>query len=275
MAAILLGLGCSLSWGLADFLAGVASRRTHAAWAAVLSQGTGLVSLLVIAGITGDDPPAATSDTLAGLAAGAAGGLGLVALYRGLAIGTMSVVAPVSALGVAVPVTAGLVGGERPSSPALVGIALGVGGVALATRARGPASSRGVGLAILAAIGFGAFFALLAEAAEEDALWAAASARLASVPLIAVAALAARAPLSVGGGDLVRIAFAGLLDGAAATAFGLAAQRWPLSLVAVLASLYPATTVVLAHLRLGERLSAMQLCGVGGVLAGVALIVAG
>jgi drug/metabolite transporter (DMT)-like permease len=274
VTAVLLGLGCSLAWGIADYLAGIASRRTHPAWAAAVSQGAGLLALLAAIAVLRDAPPA-TSDVLTGLAAGACGGAGLVAFYRGLAVGTMSLVAPISALGVVIPVAVGLAGGERPRDTVLLGMALAIVGIGLATRSRGRASRLGIGLAVAAAVGFGGFFALLGRAAEDDALWGATSARIASVALIALGAALARARPRARPGDLARIGTAGLLDAAAAAAFGLAVQRWPLSLVAVLASLYPVATVVLAHVRLGERLSPLQHVSVAALLAGVALIAAG
>jgi drug/metabolite transporter (DMT)-like permease len=274
VTVIVLGLACSTFWGVADFLAGVASRRSDGAWVAALGQAAGLVAVLMLVTLLHAEPPGPAA-MLEGAAAGAAGGIGLIAFYRALAVGMMGLVAPVSALGVAVPVTVGLAGGERPSALALAGVVLGVGGVALATRNPGPADRAGVGLALVAAAGFGVLYTLLARAAADDAVWAATSARMAAVPVIVAAALVLRAPRGIDRRDRPRIALAGLLDVAAAVAFGVAAQRWPISLVAVLASLYPVVTIALARAELGERLGPRQLRGIVLVAAGVVLMSSG
>jgi drug/metabolite transporter (DMT)-like permease len=272
--AILLGLGSSVSWGIADFWGGVASRRSRVLSVVLLSQATGLVVMLIAAAIRGTGPPSA-GDMALGAAAGAAGVVGLAAFYRGLAIGSMSLVAPIAALGVVLPVGVGIAGGERPSALAGVGAVLAVGGALLAVRAPGPATRRGLGLAVVAAVGFGAFFVLLAPAADGDALWAVVAARLASVPLVAVTAVGLRERIAVSRRDLPLVLGAGVLDATANLAFGVASQEGFLSLVAVLGSLYPVVTVILARSFLGERLGAGQAAGIGAALAGVGLIAAG
>jgi len=272
--AILLGLGSSLSWGIADFWGGLASRRSRVLTVVLLSQAAGLALMLSVAAIRGTGPPPAR-DMALGAAAGAAGVIGLAAFYRGLSVGAMSLVAPIAALGVVVPVVAGIAGGDRPSAIAGAGAVLAVGGAILASRAPGPATRRGLGLAVVAAIGFGTFFVLLAPAADQDAVWAVCAARFASVPLVAAVALALRERIAVRRGDLRLVLGAGILDAAANLAFAVASQEGLLSLVAVLGSLYPVVTVVLARSFLGERLGVGQTTGVGAALAGVGLIAAG
>jgi drug/metabolite transporter (DMT)-like permease len=272
--AVVLGLSSSLSWGVADFLGGWASRRAAAIAVVLLSQGAGLALMLLIAAAIRSGPPPA-SDMLFGAAAGAVGAVGLLAFYRGLAVGTMSLVAPIAALGVVVPVAVGVAGGDRPSAVVVVGVVVGVGGATLASRAPGPASTRGLGLALLAAAGFGGFFALLAPAADHDVLWAVIAARFASVPLVLVAALATRTRIGVDGADLPRVLVAGILDSSANLLFAAATQHGLISVVSVLGSLYPVATVALARAVLGERMGPIQGVGVGAALVGVGLIALG
>ena len=274
MLAVVLGLSSSLSWGVADFLGGWASRRAAAIAVVLLSQGAGLALMLLIAAVIRSGPPPA-SDMLFGAAAGAVGAVGLLAFYRGLAVGTMSLVAPIAALGVVVPVAVGVAGGDRPSAVVVVGVVVGVGGATLASRAPGPASTRGLGLALLAAAGFGGFFALLAPAADHDVLWAVIAARFASVPLVLVAALATRTRIRVDGADLPRVLVAGILDSSANLLFAAATQHGLISVVSVLGSLYPVATVALARAVLGERMGPIQGVGVGAALVGVGLIALG
>jgi drug/metabolite transporter (DMT)-like permease len=272
--AVVLGLCSSLSWGVADFLGGWASRRAAAIAVVLLSQGAGLALMLLIAAAIRSGPPPA-SDMLFGAAAGAVGAVGLLAFYRGLAVGTMSLVAPIAALGVVVPVAVGVAGGDRPSAVVVVGVVVGVGGATLASRAPGPASTRGLGLALIAAAGFGGFFALLAPAADHDVLWAVIAARFASVPLVLVAALATRTRIGVDGADLPRVLVAGILDSSANLLFAAATQHGLISVVSVLGSLYPVATVALARAVLGERMGPIQGVGVGAALVGVGLIALG
>ena len=163
MLAVVLGLGSSVSWGIADFLGGLKSRRLPVLSVMLASQVTGLSVIAAIVAIRGEGPPGGGFEVYAALAA--LGGLiGLAAFYRGLAVGKMSVVAPISALAAALPVTVGLATGDRPSGAQGAGIALALGGAALASREaseeaeRGRAVATGAGLALLSALGFGSFF---------------------------------------------------------------------------------------------------------------------
>jgi drug/metabolite transporter (DMT)-like permease len=280
--AAVLALASSLAWGLSDFLGGFQSRR-HALFAVlVLSQGLALTILIVavLAGAPTEHDAAATA-WAAGV--GALGVLALVAFYRALSIGTMSVVAPISATGVAIPVFVGLLSGERPGALQVAGIVLACGGVILASReapavdAAARRSGRvAIGLALLAAVGFGSFFAGMDRAEESaDVAWVLLSARTAAVVLLLAACAVVRPRLPTAPGALGPIAAIGVFDLLANLLFVLAAGRGLLSVVGVLGSLYPAVTVVLARVVLHERLTRTQNAGVVVTLAGVIALAAG
>lgn len=278
MLVVVLGLASSVSWGLADFLGGISSRRAPAVLVVALSQAVGLALALALLAAVRPDVPT-TSDLALGVAAGLTGVLGLVAFYRGMAIGSISIVAPVGALGALVPLAADLARGRQPGTVALVGMIVALGGAALAARAPGPASRRGIGLALVAALAFGSFFLLLSEAADgAGALWALAAARAGSAPIAAVASLVLLAggrPRALRGRVVTWVVLAGLLDAGANLLFALGTGHGLVSVVAVLGSLYPVVTVALAGAVLGERLSSLQATGAALALGGVVLIAAG
>ena len=277
MTAILLALGASLSYGLGDFLGGLKSRALHVATVLALSQLAGLAAILVWLLVSGDAfPGAGTIGWAAG--AGIGGAAGLAALYRGLAIGAMGIVAPISAVAAAVPFTVGVAGGERPGALQVAGIVVALAGVALASRepaAQGGGRAAGVGLALVAAAGFGLYFVCMDRAAEESVAWAVASARSTSVALALAAALAVGASLRPAAQHLPAVAAVGLCDVGANVLFAIASTRGFLSVVSVLTSLYPVVTVALAALLLHERIGRTQRLGVIGALAGAAMITAG
>lgn len=196
--------------------------------------------------------------------------------YRALATGVMSVVAPTTAVtSAALPVVFGLAAGERPRAWALVGVALALGSVLLVSQDKsggGRGSLASVLVALAAGAGFGGFFILLSMAPHESGLWPLVGARLSSVSMVALLALLTRRALRPGPGSLHIIVAAGVLDMAANVLYLLAQQDGLLSLVAVLVSLYPASTLLLANRVLGERLRPVQLGGVLCALASVALI---
>jgi drug/metabolite transporter (DMT)-like permease len=275
----LLALAASLSWGIGDFLAGLRARRLSVLTVLVVSQAAGVTTIALVVAVRGEGPPAAQELGYAALA-GAAGAIGLAALYRGLAVGSMSVVAPISATAAVVPVVFGVLTGERPSPAQSVGIALAVGGVVLASRSRrvdgrGRAVAEGVGLALVAALAFGFLLVALGEASEGDALWATLAMRATSFSLLVLTAVALRPSLALAERDLPVLLLIGVLDTAGNALFALATTESLLSLVAVLGQLYPVVTVLLARILLGERLSSGQGLGVLGAFAGVALITAG
>ena len=203
------------------------------------------------------------------------GGAGLVAFYRGLAVGSMTLVAPISALGALVPVTVDLAAGRDPGPVVLAGMVVALAGACLAAAAPGPAVRRGLSLAVIAALGFGSFFTLFSRAAEDSPLWALGSARVASVPLALLAVGAVGGTLRMPRRTLALVGGAGLLESAANLMFAAGTREGLTSVVAVLGSLYPVTTVALASVVLGERLGRLQAAGAALALLGVVLIAAG
>ncbi|SDK16321.1 DMT family transporter [Nonomuraea jiangxiensis] len=271
---VILATVCAVVYGTADFFGGLATRRSQVFSVVLLSQTAGLA---LIVGLLPLLPGTFSGAALSwGLAAGLSGAAGLVLFYRALATGVMSVVAPTTAVtSAALPVVFGLATGERPAFWALVGVALALGSVLLVSQDRS-ADGRGSLASVLAALaagaGFGGFFILLAQAPHEAGLWPLVGARLSSVSTVALLAVVTRRALKPGPKSLHIIVAAGLLDMAANVLFLLAQQGGLLSLVAVLVSLYPASTLLLARHVLGERLRAIQVAGVGCALGAVALI---
>jgi drug/metabolite transporter (DMT)-like permease len=278
--AVVFGLGSSLCWGVSDFVGGLFSRRMPLLSVLAVTQLFGLLGNVIVVVARGDGPPHGDFLLVAGLC-GIAGVTALAAFYQALAIGTMSIVAPISATGAVVPVAVGLAGGDRPSVAQLLGIVAAVVGVVLASREPGEhaagskASRASVGLALVAAVGFGTYFTGMHHAARPDVWWALLSSRLCSGVLLAAVFLAVRPRVPAGRRDLEILALAGLVDLAATGMYGYATHHGLLSVVGVLASLYPAVTVLLARTFLHERIARVQEVGVLSVLAGVALIAAG
>ena len=279
MVAVALGLAASLSWGLADFLGGVKTRQLNVLVVLVISQAFGaLLVALIIAG-RGQGPPA-TEYLVYGVLGGLSGLAGLAAFYRGLAVGAMAVVAPIAATGAAIPVTVGIATGDRPGAIQVAGLVLALAGVVLASREVGQEGARtkvaaGTGLALVAALGFGGFFVGLDAASDGDVLWALLAARSFDVLLLVAIALALRPGHDLSPRDVRDVAAVGLFDVAANALFALASTEGLVSVVAVLASLYPVVTIFLARLILKERVRRVQGVGVVLALSGVAAIAAG
>jgi drug/metabolite transporter (DMT)-like permease len=275
---VVLGALVALSYGTGDFLGGISAKRVPTVTVLLVSQTVGLVAAVLLVVALRDAPPAAHIFLLSA-AAGAVGVVALGLLFRGLALGRMSVVAPLSAIGGGVlPVVWGLLRGERPSALALVGVGLAL--VAAAVVGRGaehdpaPAVSPRMELAlgVGAGVGFGVVFILLAESSSGSGMWPVLIARCASVPLLVVAAVVLGRSPRMARADVAPVAGAGLCDVAANALVVLAVRRGLLSLVAPVASLYPATTVVLARLVLHERIGRQRLAALAVGLVGLALI---
>jgi drug/metabolite transporter (DMT)-like permease len=281
MLAVALGLGSSLFWGLADFGGGLQSRRFPLIAVLLVSQAVGLAGIALIVALSGEPAPP-LADLWPAAAGGAGGLLALAAFYRALAIGTMSIVAPISATGSALPVIVGLATGERPGVVQLAGIVAAAVGVVLASREaphedaeRARAGRASIALALVGALGFGAFFVGMDRSADADVLWALLAARIAgNLGLLAFIAVA-RPRLDVPPVALPALAAVGALDLAANALYAWGTTEGLLSVVAVLGSLYPVTTVLLARGVLGERIRRVQEVGVVTALAGVVLIAAG
>lgn len=280
MVAVLMALGTAVLWGAADFLGGLKSRVASTVAVVGGSQLAGLVPVAVVVAATQASPPGGRG-LLLGIAAGAISLLGLSALYRALAVGAMSIVAPIGAAGAVVPVAVGLGRGEQPTWVQGGGMVLVLAGVALASREpgreRGAAVATGVGLAIVSALCLGLFYVTFDAASEASVAWAVLMQRLTFVALVAPVVLVVwrRGRLAVARRDLPAIALVGLLDVGALALLSEATTRGLIGVVSVIASLYPVTTVVLAHLLLGERIAVSQRAGVVGAFAGVALVTAG
>jgi drug/metabolite transporter (DMT)-like permease len=277
LLAIALALGASLSWGLGDFLGGLTSRRVHVLTVLVLSQVAGLAAAVVWLAASDDAFPGWSAMALAA-AAGASGCLGIASLYRGMAIGAMGIVAPISAVSAVFPFAVGVGSGERPGALQVAGILLALTGVAVASREpkdQGGGAVAGLGLALMAAVGFGFYFVFADRAADESVPYAVATARGASLLLALVAVMVVGVSMRPGRALLPVLAAAGLCDVGANMLFSLATTRGFLSIVSVLAALYPVVTVALAALVLHERVARTQRLGVAGALVGAALITAG
>ena len=277
MTAILLALAASLTWGFADFGAGLAARRTTAYIAAAGAQASGLLLAVIVVVATGEVFPSARQVLWASFA-GVAGVLGLSAFYRALAIGTMGIVGPITATGAIVPLVFGLARGEHPDALQGVGVALAIAGVIAASLERLPEGrrlGRGVGLACVAAIAFGWSLVGLSRAAPGGVAWAILLMRVTAVPLVVTLALLVTPRGGLSRRGWLGLAAVGIGDSGATLLYGAASTRGLLSIVAVLASLYPIVIVVLGRIVLAERVSHTQLSGVAVALAGVALISAG
>ena len=280
MLGISLALGAAVLWGVADFLAGLASRRIAVPVVLLLVEVGGLVVVAVVTLATREPWPDGET-VLLSLAAGVCGVSGLGLLYRALAIGTMSVVAPVAATGVTVPVVIGLATGDRPSALAAAGLALAVVGVVLASReqhddaAAARAGRASLLLALGAAVGFGLFFVSFDAASDGSKLWALTLSRSVALPLVGGVLLLRGLPARPARRDVLRIASVGVIDLGATAALSLAYSHGELSVVSVLSSMYPVMTVLLAGFVLRERLSGVQAAGVAAALAGVALVASG
>jgi len=282
MLAITLALGSSLLWGLADFAGGLKSRSYAVAVVLAIMYLTSLVAMGIFVGARGEGPPASEA-LLAGLGAGLFGIAALMAFYRALSIGTMSIVAPVASTGVALPVLVGLATGDQPGLLRSLGLVAAVVGVILASREEPGGSDdrrlarQSVVLAIVAGLGFGMYFVLAEISSRDDIGWALLLSRMAASPFIVAFAL-----LALRGGarrpglrELAIIAGIGLLDLGANVLYNTSTTLGELSTVAVASSLYPVTTVLLAAALLGERVRGVQRTGVVIALFGVVLIAAG
>jgi drug/metabolite transporter (DMT)-like permease len=275
---IVLALASALVYGTADFLGGLASRRVAAVIVTFVSQCAGLASLLLVLPFAHGDGLIAT-DLAWGAAGGLAGAVALVCFYWALASGTMSVVAPLTAVvSAVVPVLTGLALGERPSAWALVGVGLALPAIALiaweTAEGRRRASRRVLLAAIAAGAGFGFFFVALGRTTGDSGLWPLVGARTASISLLAIVLVATSRRPTTPRDSRVVIVTAGVLDTTANALYLAAASQGLLSLVAVVAALYPASTVVLARVVLGERVQRWQLGGFALAAVAVGLVAA-
>jgi len=281
MGALGLALVSALCWGTADFFGGLTTRRLGIVLVGAVSQAAGLVAIGLVIVLTRAPMPDGRGFAL-GAAAGLCATIGLGALYQGLAVGPMSVVAPITALEVIVPVAAGFIRGDRPTSVQVVGMVVAILGVVLAARETAADEDAvrgrvpGVIYGIVAAVFLGLLVTFLNEAGKQSAPWAAFSLRLVSVPIFLVALVMTRAwdrrPTRRDAGAMIGV---GVLDNLANVTFAYAGQTGLLALISVVGSLYPVTTVLLARSVLHERLTRSQWAGVAIAFTGVGLIATG
>ncbi|MFF6878661.1 EamA family transporter [Streptomyces sp. NPDC012474] len=282
----LFALATSLLWGLADFGGGLLTRRTPALTVVVVSQSIAVVVLGALVVATGGWSETGPQLWFA-VAAGLVGPVAMLAFYKALALGPMGVVSPLGSIGVAVPVGVGLMLGERPGLLQFVGILVAVAGVCLAggPQFRGaPVQRQAIALTLLAAFGFGAVMALIAEASTTLtglflALFVQRVTNVAAGGLALFVSVRRGGPALPADGfpwrTLPALAFVGLADVAANGTYSIAAQHGPVTVAAVLASLYPVVTAVAARGVLRERLRAVQAAGAGLALVGTVLLASG
>ena len=276
MSAIVLALGASLTWGLADFFGPLKGRALGALRALLYVQLGGLLGIALIVAVRAKGP--ADAGFLFAIPAAVSGTLGLYAYYRGAAVGAMSIVAPIAGIAAVVPVVVGIASGDRPSPWQGAGIVAALCGVFLASREEkrgGRRLAAGVGLALLAAIGFGGYFPPMHAAGDADFWWASLLFRMTSSSLILLVVAAQRPPLRVEPLQLPWLALIGVGDMLGNLLFAAASASGLVSITSVLASLYPIVTVLLARIVLSERVARSQEAGIVLTLAGVALISVG
>lgn len=271
--AILLGLAAALLYGGADFGGGLLSRRLGSVRVNVLGCSAAAALSLVALAVAPTGPPTLRAIGW-GLASGIGGGIGTLMLYRGLARGQMSVVGPVSAVGAAVlPAVAGLAMGQRLEPLAAAGVVLALPAIALVAGAGAGPTGRlrsGLGDGLAAGTAFGVLFVGLAQAGPHAGLWPVASEQVSSAVIVLGVAIASREPLRVGVRSASLPVLVGLGGMIATLLFFFATQSGTLATVAILTSLYPGVTVVLARMILHERFSLTQRAGLG--LAAIAVV---
>lgn len=274
----LLALGGAVSWGVGDFFGGLASRRLAVLTVLAVSQAIGLAGIALWVVVAGDPVPG-VSELLPAAGAGVAGAIGLGALYRGLAVGAMGIVAPISAASPLVPLAFDAAHGLVPASLQWLGIALVLTGIVTLSREPSADGRRrvaaGAGLAVVAALGFGLFVVGIDAGADESAPWAVVAARSASVLVVVVAALLSSTSLRPPRTLLPTLVAIGIFDTGANVLVAAATTHGAAGIVAVLSALYPVVTVLLARIVLGERLSASRRLGGVVAIAGAALVAAG
>ncbi|MGE5816355.1 MAG: EamA family transporter [Acidobacteriota bacterium] len=286
MIPALLALLSSVTYGSADFLGGLSSRRASTTAVVIVSQLAGLVLLALAMPLL---PPSSVTviDLAWGAAAGLSGGIGVALLYRGLAIGPMSVVAPVTAVcAVIVPVLVGIFSGEALSMLTGAGIVLAATAIVLVGQAPTPAGSAAktrpgarafsaVSIAIASGVVIGLFLVALERTPASAGMWPLIAARVVSISLFGIVALARPAAHSMSRGSAATAVLGGSFDMLANVLYLAAVRQGQLSVIATLTSLYPASTVLLARVVLGERLGFQQKVGVAGAVVAAMMIVHG
>ena len=271
--ALLLALGASLAWGVGDFVGPWQGKTFGVLRVMLWAQLGGLAFVGIVIAARGRPPD--DWAVLWAVVAAVSGTLGLVAFYRGMATGTMSVVAPIAGASAIVPVVYGIATGDHPSGLQIAGMTAAILGVALAAHEQQPGGRRlaaGVGLALLAAIGFGFYFPPMHAAGAADPWWSAFVFRLTAVVVVLAAVAVRRPAVRLVRWPLLIVVAAGCADTLGNLLFAASSGHGVVSVTSVLASLYPIVTVVLAAVVLKERLAGAQRLGVVLTLAGIVLI---
>jgi drug/metabolite transporter (DMT)-like permease len=281
--AVLLGLASAITYGTADFIGGLVTRRNPATRVALIGKSAGLVLYLLAIPLIGADVTAAAWAW--GIPAGVAGAIGIAFLYHGLAHGRMSVVAPISAVVSGImPVLFGLAVGERPAPLQMVGVAVAILAVALVSAVPEPGprtslrerlSRSGVPEALLSGLGLGGFLILITRAGDDTGAWVLVAAQVGQIALLGLLVGVSRTSVRPDPGTGKGIATTGVLDGAGSILYLLGTRLGLISVVAVVTSLYPAATVLLARVFLQDRLARSQVIGLALALAGVIMLTAG
>jgi drug/metabolite transporter (DMT)-like permease len=270
-----LSLSAAVSWGAADFSGGIATKTANAFGVVLVAHATGLVFVLSLAVLVREPIPG-WSSVVWGAIAGLIGGIGLAAFYKSLAIGTMGINASLSAVITAlVPLLFSFFNEGLPHAIQMTGFALAMASIWVIAGQRGSSSqSKGLGLAVVAGVGFGGFLLFIKLGGSHAVFWPLASARGASFLLMLSIILAGRGEWKVTRGSMPYMLVAGILDSGANALYVAATQRGRLDVAAVLSSLYPASTIILARFLLKERLSRLQSAGIFVALIAVSLIAA-
>jgi drug/metabolite transporter (DMT)-like permease len=274
---MVLAVFCAVTYGVADYCGGRASREVDSTIVTALGQAVSLMLITAAVAVIGTPFPP-TSDLAWGALGGVAGAVGLVSFYHALGHGSVTVVAPITAVvGIAIPVLVGLVQGDRPPVLAWFGMLCAGAAVALVSGALGNSGGMKTPTTILVAalvagVGFGVIFAALAQTSAGSGMWPLAAARGVSVPLLLALVMVRRPAMTERTANWALISAAGVLDMVANLAYLEASRRGELSLVAVVSSLYPVSTVLLAFTLDRERVTRLQSIGMGAALAALLLI---
>lgn len=278
--AVIFALASALSYGVSDYLAGVTSRVWDSRVVTAAAQLIGLITAAIAVLLFPGEGPA-TAPVLWGALSGMGSATGVLALYRGLAVGSMNVVAPLCGVVTSViPAVVGIALGNRLTLVEFAGIVLAIPAVVLVSRQRQPAAGPrrrgGAGLGLLAGVGFGLLFVALAQAGSRHGAWPLLSGQ--TVALLLVLPFTARGLRAAPRPDartLATTAVAGILSGGANLLYLVATGFGQLAIVGVLSSLYPAGTVLIARFRLAEHWSRTQVTGMITAAVAVVLVVVG
>jgi drug/metabolite transporter (DMT)-like permease len=274
---VLLALSASLMWGVADYVGGLLTRSREVFSIVLVSQLAGLVVIACVVAGRGVGWPG-TEAMLPAAIGGVLGSFTIVVFYLALSYGPVSIVAPVMASSAAIPVVYGLARGERPSGLQLAGVLVTLAGVILVSLTTGDGHARGrrgIAFGILAAVLLGVLLVIFSRAASHDAYWAPLVLRIFSIATTIVIVLVRRVRVRIDRSVLALVAMVGTLDMLANLAYSVSTTLQLLAITAVLSSLFPFVTVVLARVHLGERVSRVQQAGSVLTMVGVLLVAAG